>query len=141
MAITEKELLDKLHDAEIDAKEASSAMADYKDRWLAAETKLIGANIRIARIKEQLRILSNTKPTKEVSHRDEDIESFRKRFPELCEVWGVWDSNTSSWCLLDHSVKVKKERAEQAVHGEHHSVKKHCDGCLAKTTKCCVPES
>jgi hypothetical protein len=115
MATTETELLAKLHDAEIDAKEASSAMSHYKDLWIEAETKLVGANIRIARIKEQLRILNKTKPVKEFSHRDEDIAGFRKRYPELCEVWGVWSLTESSWCLLSHTFRIKKEDAEKEM--------------------------
>ncbi len=82
---TEKELVDKLAEAEREVVDAKKALAEAKKRWTDAETDLISAKITRDRIKEELRVYRKTTPKYDPDQRDLDIERFRKDNPELCE--------------------------------------------------------
>jgi hypothetical protein len=49
---------------------------------LDAESDLIAANLRLGRLKEELRVHRATTPKVELTHREQDIEAFRAKMPE-----------------------------------------------------------
>lgn len=82
---TEKELVDKLAEAEKEMAEAKKALAEAKRRWTDAETDLISAKINRDRIKEDLRVYRKVTVRYDPDSRDLEIERFRKDNPELVE--------------------------------------------------------
>ncbi len=82
---TEKELVDKLAEAEKELHNAKRALAEAKKRWTDAETNVISAKLNRDRIKEELYEYHRTTPKYEPDQRDLDIEKFRKDNPEICE--------------------------------------------------------
>ncbi len=82
---SDKELVDKLAEAEKELNDAKRALAEAKKRWTDAETNVISAKLNRDRIKEELRVYRKTTPKYEPDQRDADIERFRKENPELCE--------------------------------------------------------
>jgi hypothetical protein len=149
MAIKEEQLLNGIKEAEMDAKEASNAMSLYKSRWLEAETKLIAAKLRMSKLNEELRIFRNRNALDERSHREEDIESFRKRFPELCNVWGLRNLDSPGWCFFGNGFRGSKEQAEKALvefqkeyPGTRYVVMTHHHTChMRSSSECCQGET
>lgn len=85
MTTSEKDILLRLDEAEKEMQSAQRGLAEAKKRWTEAETKLINIKINRDRIKEELRVHRATTPKYEPSKRDEDIEAFKIKHPELVE--------------------------------------------------------
>lgn len=84
--MTEKELVEKLAQAEQDLKAAQRALTTAKKRWTEAETLLIGIKLERDRISDALREHRATVPSlqPEITLREQEIEDFRKSHPEEC---------------------------------------------------------
>jgi hypothetical protein len=83
--MNEKELVNKLAEAEREVVDAKKALAEAKRRWTDAETDLISAKIQRDRAKEELRVYRNVTPKYDPDNRDLEIERFRRDNPELVE--------------------------------------------------------
>lgn len=81
--MTEEELLQQLKEAEDELHHAKRKVREVKSQLLDAETNLINAKLHRDRVKEALRVHLATTPKYEPTKRDEDIEQFREKHPEL----------------------------------------------------------
>jgi hypothetical protein len=81
----EKKILEEMAKVEEEYKLAKAKLSKAKRDVLDAETVLINAKIRKERLAEALRVNRSTVPSAipELTLRDQDIEEFRKRNPEL----------------------------------------------------------
>lgn len=76
-------MLQALDTANQDVKEFRQTVALMKKGLMDAESSLIEATIRQARIQEQLRILRNETVNEEITDRQQEIERFKRLLPEL----------------------------------------------------------
>lgn len=84
--MTEKQLLDKLAELEKELHDYRRILADAKRKVLDAESNVISAKLHWDRVKEELRVHRNTVPRHDPTPQDKEIEAFREKFPELCEL-------------------------------------------------------
>lgn len=82
-----EKIQEQLAEADREIKEAKSLLAQKRKEWTEAETALIHAKLKKERLTEALRINRATVPSSnpELSLRDQDIQAFREKYPELCE--------------------------------------------------------
>lgn len=60
-------------------------ITSLKKQSMDRETELIETTLRQERLVEELRVYQKTTVTVELNERDQEIEGFRSRYPELCQ--------------------------------------------------------
>lgn len=83
MTIKEQDILNQIKESELEQKEARGLVAFHKKAAVDAESRLIAANLRIAKLQEDLRVLRVQNPIQEETSREKDIREFKERLPEI----------------------------------------------------------
>lgn len=84
--MSDQNILKEIAQAEQDYSDALKKLALAKKTWVAIETTVIDTKIALERAKEKLRTYRNTTPNYVVvEQREQEIEEFRVRYPELVE--------------------------------------------------------
>lgn len=139
---TEQEILNSLKEAEVERKEAVGQLAFHKKAVTDAESNLIAANIKIQRIKEQLRVHRNTTVRHEVSSREKELIEFRRKYPDLCAVWGIWDNSACVWVCAQGVYRTHKDSAQNYLteqSSEQLELRMHQFDCVHPSSDCCQP--
>jgi hypothetical protein len=83
---TEKEYLAQIKDAEQEIASQQTYMVWYKRCVSETESRLIEVKIRKERLIESLARLRNSTIDRDLTDRDQEIQNFRDRNPELCRM-------------------------------------------------------
>lgn len=83
---TAEELLMQIDAAEHDRQLALKKIAVLKKQLMERESELIESSITKERAQEALQLLIASTPVVEYSERDSEIDDFRTRFSELCQM-------------------------------------------------------
>lgn len=83
MTSKEQEILAAIKETEVERQDARNQVDRLKKSLLDAESNLIAANLRLERLKEDLRVHRNTTPKHEMSAREKDIEAFRAKMEDF----------------------------------------------------------
>lgn len=82
---TEQEFRGAIKAAELDHEAAKKKMAQAKKAWVNAESAVIAARVALDNLREEFRVWRKTTPNYQPSSREEEIEGFRERNPEVIE--------------------------------------------------------
>lgn len=79
----EQEILAAIKETEVEKRDARNKVDNLKKSLLDAESDLIAANLRLERLKEELRVHRNTTVKHEPTQREKDIEAFRAKMDDF----------------------------------------------------------
>jgi len=80
----EKDLLDGIKEADQDREKYKEQIRKLEKQITNTETKLIEATLQRDRLTEQLRVYRNSLVKVQLTERDQEIEDFRAKYPDLC---------------------------------------------------------
>jgi hypothetical protein len=81
--MNEQDILQQIAETEVLYAEAQVKMREAKKVWIEAESLVIEHKINLENLREQLRMHEMTTPNYKPTLREQDIEAFRLRMPEL----------------------------------------------------------
>lgn len=81
-----KDLLQQIAHAERAIASIKKKISKLRDALVECESEVIAETLLKERLQEKLRVHRNTTIDLPLTARDQEIEAFRKKFPELCKV-------------------------------------------------------
>ena len=81
--MTEQDILQQIAETQTAYAEAQDKMRQAKAVFVEAESEVIEHKIKLENLREQLRQHRMVTPNYTPTHREQEIEAFRQRLPEL----------------------------------------------------------
>jgi hypothetical protein len=83
---TELDLMQEILEVEKELVISKAKLAEANRKWLERETEVISIKIKLDNLKEALRVNRDTYAGITFEKRDLEVEEFRQRNPEVCEM-------------------------------------------------------